>query len=199
MEGTGEGRKEEKGQREGAKRKERRQESALANLHHLQQICLIMMQQNAAYKQNLRNGRQPPVLEMWANAQRDGRPAEYRWCPLFNAAKFGWRPLLECRAVTLPGRETRWNLLECPKLTKWSQPLVGRSSPYCEDMWRRYCWLTAFSDCRYVPYLRRYSPTNLCDGAQMTIFGDFLRPVFSAIRVQHVSDHSKFALRPRHV
>jgi len=28
-------------------------------------------------------------LEMWANAQRDGRPAEYRWRPLFYAAKFG--------------------------------------------------------------------------------------------------------------
>jgi len=28
-------------------------------------------------------------LEVWANAQRDGRPAEYRWRPLFNAAKFG--------------------------------------------------------------------------------------------------------------
>ena len=25
-------------------------------------------------------------LEMWANAQCDGRPAEYRWHPLFNAA-----------------------------------------------------------------------------------------------------------------
>jgi len=25
-------------------------------------------------------------LEMWATAQRDGRPAEYRWRPLFNAA-----------------------------------------------------------------------------------------------------------------
>jgi len=37
---------------------------------------------------------------MWANAQHDGRPAEYRWRPLFNAAKFGRRPLLECRAVT---------------------------------------------------------------------------------------------------
>jgi len=24
-------------------------------------------------------------LEMWANAQRDGRPAEHRWRPLFNA------------------------------------------------------------------------------------------------------------------
>jgi len=27
---------------------------------------------------------------MWANALRDGHPAEYRWRPLFNAAKFGW-------------------------------------------------------------------------------------------------------------
>jgi len=38
---------------------------------------------------------------MLADAQRDGRPAEYRWRPLINAAKFGWRPLLECRAVML--------------------------------------------------------------------------------------------------
>jgi len=28
-------------------------------------------------------------LEMRVNAQRDVRPAEYRWRPLFNAAKFG--------------------------------------------------------------------------------------------------------------
>jgi len=27
-------------------------------------------------------------LEMWANDQRDGRPAEHRWRPLFNAEKF---------------------------------------------------------------------------------------------------------------
>jgi len=26
------------------------------------------------------------TLEIWANAQRDGRPVEYRWRPLFNAA-----------------------------------------------------------------------------------------------------------------
>ena len=43
------------------------------------------------------------------STQRDGRPAEYRWHPLFNDAKFGWRPLQECCAVTLPRRETRWN------------------------------------------------------------------------------------------
>jgi len=27
--------------------------------------------------------------KMWADAQRDSRPAEYRWRPLFNDAKFG--------------------------------------------------------------------------------------------------------------
>jgi len=46
---------------------------------------------------------------MWANAQRDGRPAERRWRPLFNAAKSGWRSLLDCRAVTLPRRKSSWN------------------------------------------------------------------------------------------
>jgi len=31
-----------------------------------------------------------------------------------------------------------------PKLPDRSQPLAGRSEPYCEDMWRRYCCLTSF-------------------------------------------------------
>ena len=83
-------------------------------------------------------------LQCGPNAQRDGRPAKHRWRPLFNAAKFGWRPLLDCRAVTLPRRDTRWNTMGCPKPAKRSQPLVGRSSPYCKDMWRSYCCLTSF-------------------------------------------------------
>jgi len=35
----------------------------------------------------------------------------------------------------------------------------------------------------------------------MAIFASFLRPVFPASRVQHISDdlHSKLALRPHHV
>jgi len=42
----------------------------------------------------------------------------------------------------------------CPKLANRSQPLVGRSSPYCEDMW--ICGETLlfnkfFSDCQHVP------------------------------------------------
>jgi len=88
---------------------------------------------------------------MWASAERDGRLVEYRWRPLFNATKFGWRPLLECHALTLPRRKTRWNLPGCPELPNRSQPL-GQSSPYCENMWGRYCYLTSFfSSCRYMP------------------------------------------------
>jgi len=114
---------------------------------------------------------------------------------------FGWRPLLECRAVTLRRRETRWNLLGSPKLTKWSQPLVGRSSPYCKDIWGRYCCLTSFflivdtclscediawQSCAMVPRWR--------------FFASFLRRVFAASRVQHISDlHFKLALGPHHV
>jgi len=69
---------------------------------------------------------------MWANAQRDGRPAEYRWRPLFNAAKFGWRPILECRAVTLPRRETRWNLQGCPQTP---EPISAASGPKFTILW----------------------------------------------------------------
>ena len=29
------------------------------------------------------------ATRIWANAQPDGRPAEHRWRPLFNATKFG--------------------------------------------------------------------------------------------------------------
>jgi len=39
--------------------------------------------------------------------QGDGRPAEHTWRPPFNAAKFGWRSLLDCHAVRLPRRKSR--------------------------------------------------------------------------------------------
>ena len=47
------------------------------------------------------------------------------------------------------------NTLKCAGVTKLanrSQPLVGRSSPYCEDMWRTYCCLISFfPDFRQLP------------------------------------------------
>jgi len=121
---------------------------------------------------------------------------------LFNAAKFGWRPILESRAVTLPRCETRWNLQGCPKLSDQSQPLVGWSSPYCGNMWRRYCCLTSFfflivDTCLSCKDITRQSWAMV---PRWRFFGDFLRPVFAASLVQHVSDlHLKFALKRHHM
>jgi len=139
---------------------------------------------------------------MWANAQRDGRPAEYRWHPLFNAANFGWCPLLQCRAVTLPRHETRWNLQGCPKLPDRSQPLVDRSSPYYGTSGGDIaCCLTSFfpivDTCLSCEDIARQSCAIV---PRWRFLATFLRPVFSASREQHVSDlHSKFALGPHHV
>jgi len=36
-----------------------------------------------------RGKKEKEELEMWVNAKRDGRRAEYCWRPLFNAANFG--------------------------------------------------------------------------------------------------------------
>jgi len=97
----------------------------------LSMSTLLSRFENAALSVNIHN------TKMWANAQRDGRPAEHRWRPLFNATT-------RCCAVTLPRRETCWNLQGCLKLPNRSQPLVGQSSPYCGHMWRTYCCLTSF-------------------------------------------------------
>jgi len=59
-------------------------------------------------------------------------------------AKFCWPPLSDVAAVRKPWRESGWNLLGCPKVANRSQPLVGRRSPCCGDIWRRYCCLTIF-------------------------------------------------------
>jgi len=138
-------------------------------------------------------------LEMWANTQRDGRPDEHRWSPLCNAAGFGWRSLLDCRAVTLPRRETRWNLLRCPKLPDRSQPLVGRCSPYCGNIWRTYCCLTSFfpivDTCLGCEDIARQSCAMVPRWRFSATFW-FLH--FHS--EPHTSDlHSKFALRPHHV
>ena len=138
---------------------------------------------------------------MRANAQRDGRPAEYRWRPLFNAAKCGCRPLLECLAVTLPRRETP---LKLPRVPQTRQKISAANSPEFTILWGRMGKILLFnkffSDCRYVPQFRKYGPTKLWNGAQMANFWRFLRSAFPASRVQRISDlHSKFALRPHHV
>jgi len=136
---------------------------------------------------------------MCAIAQRDGRPAEYGWRPLFNAAKFGWRPLLEYRAVTLPRRESRWNLQGCP-VPQTRQQISAVSRPKFTILWRHVEEVSLFNKFFRLSIhasAAKIQPDKVVLRCQN---GDFLRPVFSASRVQHISEvHSKFALRPHHV
>jgi len=78
-----------------------------------------------------------------------------------------------------------------------SQPLVGRTSPYREDIWRRYCCLTVFFRLSIHDLVEKTYPDKVVRWCADGDFpGDFLRPAFTASRVQHVSDvHPKFALR----
>jgi len=114
-----------------------------------------------------------------------------------HAKLIGWSPLSDVGPVTKPRPETHWNLLGCPKLVNRSQPLMDRSSPYCDNIWTRYCCSTAFpivNTCLNREDTARQSSVMV---RWWLIFGDFLRSVFSASRMQHISDlHSKFARRP---
>jgi len=143
---------------------------------------------------------------MWANAQRDGRPAEYRWRLLFNAAKFGWCPLLvSCsnaaktrnplKFAGVPQTPERISAVRGPKFTLLTYLLTY--------MWGRYCCSTSFfpivDTCLSCEDIAQQSCAMV---PRWRIFGDFLGPAFSVSCVQHISDlHSKFkiALRPHHV
>jgi len=84
-----------------------------------------------------------------------------------------------------------------PKLRNRSQPSVGRSSPYYEDMWRRYYCLTGFFRLSIYALVAKIQPDKVVRWCRN---GEFLCPVFSVSRIQYTSDlHSKFALRPHHV
>jgi len=136
---------------------------------------------------------------MWANVQRDGRPAAYRWRHLFNAAKFGRRPLLQCRALTPPRRETVEISWGAPNyridLSRyWAE--VHHIMRHVEEI---LLLSNFFSDCRRV-LVAKIARQSCAMVPRWRFLAIFLRPVFSASRLQHISDlHSKFALRPHHV
>ena len=79
------------------------------------------------------------------------------------------------------------NQLKFAGVPQTGQPISAASRPKFIILWGHvgiYCCLRSFfSDCQYVPQLRRYSPTKLCDGAQVAIFDDFFAScVFSEPR-----------------
>ena len=128
-------------------------------------------------------------------------PCRTQVAPSVQRRKVWLTPTTRSCAATLPRRETHSNLEGCPKQVNRSQPLLGRTSPYYENMWRTYCCLISFfpivDTCLNCEDIARQSCAMV---PRWRFLATFLRPVFSASRMQHISDlHSKFALRPHHV
>ena len=139
---------------------------------------------------------------MWANAQRDCRRAEHWWRPLFNAAKFGWRSLLYCCAVTLHAKTRR--PLKFEEVPQTGKPISAASRltftilwGHVEDSLLLKAFFPIVSKCLSCEDIARQSCAMV---PRRPFLATFLRPVFSASRVQHVSDlHLKFAISPHHV
>ena len=138
-------------------------------------------------------------LECGPNAQCDGRPAKYRWRPLFNSAKFGWRPLL----VPCTNAAKTRNPFKFPGVPQTCQQISAVSGLKFVILWGHLEEILLFNKfflivdtCLSCEDIARQSCAMVpdCD------FLSFMHPVFPVSCVQYISDmHSKFTPRPHHV
>jgi len=89
-------------------------------------------------------------LEMWANAQPDCRPAEYRWRPLLNAAVW----LTPTTRVPCSNAAKMQNLLKLAGVPQTNETISAASRPRFTILWGHLEEILLlnkfFSDCRYV-------------------------------------------------
>ena len=125
-------------------------------MHHLKSRVKMFIRNNLILHQTRNVGlfcHQQNIVStrMWANAQRDGRPAKYRWRPLFNAA------------VWL----TPTTRVPCSNAAKTRNPLKFAGEPHTRQQISavnrpKFAILSGhmeevlllnkfFSDCRYMP------------------------------------------------
>ena len=88
------------------------------------------------------------VTRMWANAQRDSRPAEYRWRPLFNAAVW----LTPITTVPCSNAAKTRNPLKLPGVLQTNETISVASGPTFTILWGHLEEILLlkkfFSDCR---------------------------------------------------
>ena len=122
---------------------------------------------------------------MWANAQRDGRPAEYKWRRLLNAAVW----LTPTTRVPCSNAAKTRNPFKFAGVPQTSQSISAVSGPKFTILWRHL---------QEILLLNKFFPTvNTCLSGE-DIAQQSCAMVLS--RVQDISDlYSKFALRPHHV
>ena len=135
---------------------------------------------------------------MSANAECDGHPAEYRWRPLFNAAKFGLMPTTRMPCSNAAKRQ---NPLKLTGLPQTNEPISAASEPKFTILkghaGRHFCLTSFFPIVETCLSCEDIAQQSCAMVRRWRIFDDFLCPVFSASRMQQVSDlPPKFALRP---
>ena len=88
---------------------------------------------------------------MRANAQCDGRPAEYRWRPLFNAAVW----LTPTTRVLCSNPAKKRNPSKLPGVPQTNETISVASGPKFTILWGHVGEILLlkkfFSDCRYMP------------------------------------------------
>ena len=91
------------------------------------------------------------LLEMWANAQHDGRPAYYRWRPLFNAAVW----LTPTTRVPCSNASKTQNPLKFAGVPQTRQQISAVSRPKFTILSGHVEEVSVFNkfffDCRYMP------------------------------------------------
>ena len=137
---------------------------------------------------------------MWANARRDGCPAEYRWHPLFNAAVW----LTPTTRMPCSNAAKTRNLLKLSAVPQTNETISAASGPkftilsgHVEEILVLNKFFPIVDTCLSCEDIARQS-CGMVPRWQFLV--TFLGPAFAASRVQHLSDlHSKFALGPHHL
>jgi len=123
---------------------------------------------------------------MWANAQRNGRPAKYRWCPLFNAAV--WLTPTARVPCSNAAAKTR-KPLKFAGVPQTPEPMSAASEPKFTILYGYVGETSLFN--------KFFSTVDMCLSCEditrqscamvrrWRFLATFLRPAFPASRVQH--------------
>jgi len=88
---------------------------------------------------------------MWANAQHDGCPVEYRWSPLFNATVW----MMPTTRVPCSNAAKMRNPLKLPGVPQTNEKISATSGSNFTVLWGHVEEILLlnkfFSDCRYMP------------------------------------------------
>ena len=133
-------------------------------------------------RHRLGEGKKEEELEMWANAQRDGRPAKYRWRPLFSAAVW----LTPTTRVPCSNAAKTRNPLKFAGVPQTRQQISAVSRPKFTILSGHVEEVLLFN--KFFPIVDTClsSEDTARQSCAMVQKWRFLRPVFPASRMQHV-------------